>query len=254
MTTTTTNEPITLFNGDKMFIDESDSLELRKKGIYDKAETEFIHSFVKPDMICVDVGANIGYYTLMMAKIAKHVSAFEPDKLNYDMLKKNLELNDLFDKVTLYPSAVGERMGQVTLYKCATNNGMHRVYPSKWCGDAGKEESIHMVTLDWTFGHNYAIDFIKIDIEGAEYGALLGMQGILKEQHPVLMMEFNVPSIKEYGKVEPRELFDYILHLGYDISFPDRPLTWEELNELGTKWGGINIVCTPRECQPPPLG
>lgn len=78
-----------------------------------------------------------------------------------------------------------------------------------------------------------------------EYGALLGMEKLLKKGC-VLMMEFNTPSIREYGK-EPKEVFDYIIDLGYDISFPDRPLTWNELNELGTKWGGINIVCTPNQ-------
>jgi hypothetical protein len=78
------------------------------------------------------------------------------------------------------------------------------------------------------------VDFIKTDIEGAEYGALLGMRKIPKKGC-VLLMKFNTPSIREYGE-EPNEVFNYILNLGYDITFPDRPLTCNELNELGTKW------------------
>lgn len=84
---------ITLLNGDKMFIDELDSLGLRANGIHEKEETEFIKSFITGDMVCVDIGANIGYFTILMAKQAKHIYAFEADKSNFIQLRKNIELN-----------------------------------------------------------------------------------------------------------------------------------------------------------------
>jgi FkbM family methyltransferase len=105
-----------------------------------------------------------------MAKQAKHVYAFEPDKWNYHTLQRNIELNGLAKNVSLYSYARDKKTGHVTLYKCAYNNGMRRVYKSKWC-KAGKE-GLPIVALDAILEH---VDFIKTDIEGAKCGALLGM-------------------------------------------------------------------------------
>jgi FkbM family methyltransferase len=223
-----------------IYVDELDSLKLRKNGVYGRDETEFIQSFIKPDMVCVDIGANIGYFTILMAKLARETIAFEPDPQNYDLLIQNIRLNGP-GAVVAYNYAVGKTSGVTKLYKCGTNSGMHRVYPSKWCNSG--TENIDMVTLDSMI--EYA-DFIKMDIEGAEYGALLGMKRIL-EKGCTLLMEFHTPSIREYGK-EPIEVYNYMLDLGYNITYgDDRPLRgWNDLNHRATKHAGINILCTPK--------
>lgn len=237
------NKPVTLFNGDKMYVDEHDSNGIRALGICsEKGETEFVQEFVKEGMHCVDIGANLGYYTLLMSRRAESVQAFEPEKENYQTLIDNITLNGRWNKVGVCRAAVGEESGYTTLYKCGTNNGMHRIYPSKWCS-AG-EEKVPMTSLDLILGARVRIDFIKMDVEGSELGALKGMKGILEMDKPTIMMEFNVPSIKEYGR-EPKEIYDYMINMGYDISLPSRHVIWEELNKLGEQ-PGINIVCTPR--------
>jgi FkbM family methyltransferase len=234
-----TFEPITLLSGDRMYVDELDSSGLKANGICEKKETEFVKSFIKPHMVCVDIGANVGYYTIMMAKLAKKVIAFEPDLDNYSLLWKNTKELNLINNVKLYPYAVGPEFGIIGLHKCETDNGMHRIYNSKWCQTGSVP--VNMIALD---GMVDEVDFIKMDIEGAEYGALLGMTRILKER-PTIMMEFNVPSIIEYGR-DPKEVYDFMTNLGYIISFPDeRPVTYEELYEIG-KNPSINIICTPQ--------
>jgi ABC-type sulfate transport system substrate-binding protein len=75
--------------GNWMYLDDKDSLGLSKYGIYEEGETRFIQKSLKPSFTVVDIGANIGYYTLIMAGLAKHVYAFEPEPKNFEMLEKN---------------------------------------------------------------------------------------------------------------------------------------------------------------------
>lgn len=210
--------------------------QIIENGIREIEETKFVQSFItKPDMVCLDVGANLGYYTLLMSRVSKHVHAFEPSRENFELLISNLELNNR--KATTYHYAVGPKQGITKLYKHSLNSGMHRIYESKW-HDAGEEE-VPMITLDSKI--DYA-DFIKMDIEGSEYGALLGARKIL-ERGTTLMMEFNTPSIIEYG-AEPIKIYEFITELGYKVSLPDgTPLNWEELNKLGSSRSSLNIIC-----------
>jgi FkbM family methyltransferase len=240
---------VTLPNGYRMFIDDLDSLDLGKNdGIYEPYETSLIMDFVNEDMICVDVGANIGYHTLLMVgQKAKYVYAFEPERRNYDLLCENVRYNDLATEVITCPFAVGPGIGHANLYKCADNNGMHRTYFSKWC--SAEHEIVNMVNLDAIVK---SADFVKIDVEGAEYGVLLGMQRLLK-QGVIVMMEFHVPSIKEYG-IDPILIKQYLDSLNYRMDvLPSaylpgyrRPehMTWSDFLAIG-EHPGINVLCIP---------
>lgn len=65
--------------GSWMYIDDKDSMQLTQYGIYGPEQTELIKRLLRSDYTCLDVGANIGYFTLIMAKQAKRVYAFEPE-------------------------------------------------------------------------------------------------------------------------------------------------------------------------------
>lgn len=82
--------------GHKMFLDSKDSLRLSIHGIYEPLETELAKKEVKKGNVVLDIGANIGYYTLIFAKLVGEdgkVFAFEPDPTNFALLKKNVEMN-----------------------------------------------------------------------------------------------------------------------------------------------------------------
>ena len=82
--------------GNKMFLDPQDSLLLSINGIYEEFETELVSKEISKNDVVVDIGANIGYYTLIFAKLVGEngkVFAFEPDPSNFALLKKNVELN-----------------------------------------------------------------------------------------------------------------------------------------------------------------
>lgn len=233
--------------GSQMYIDEKDSLELAKNGIYDPQETELIKKLVTSEHVVLDIGANIGYFTLLMAKQTKAVFAFEPDPDNFMILEKNIKLNKA-KNVELFNMAVGEFNGFVDLHRCDFNNGMHRVYESKWCKDQTIE--VPIVKIDSLIDH---ADFVKMDIEGSEFGALKGMERIIKESRPTLLLEFHPPGIKEYG-ANPREMYNFIRDLRYEITltgihgYQDIPdISCDQLVIETDNYAGRNILCTPRE-------
>jgi len=226
----------------KMYLrDETDLWGFIQNGKYEPEETELIKSLLKPRWRCMDIGANIGYFTILMAKKCRYVHAFEPEPSNFELLRKNIALNKL-DNVDSKMEAVSDGLGVRTLYLSGASHGMHRLYKSKHCTFG--EMRVDTVQLD---DYKYpTINFMKIDIEGAEYGALLGMVELLLRDKPIIVMEFHPPSIEEYG-ISPRKVYDFVKKLGYSIRLvPDihEPITYEELYlQTNNIRGGQNIIC-----------
>ena len=148
-----------------MYIDDLDSFRLTRFGIYQPEQTKLIKKLVKKKHNVLDIGANIGYFTLIMAKQAKQVHAFEPEARNFEILKKNVELNRL-SNVKLHKLAVAETNGKTTLHLCDIGRGMHRIYPSHWCNEGVTE--VETIRIDHIIED---ADFINMDIEGSELGA-----------------------------------------------------------------------------------
>ena len=178
--------------GNWMYLDDKDSMFLARDGIFHPIETNLIKNMVKSNHTVLDIGAHIGYFTIIMARQAKQVYAFEPEPRNFHTLQKNVNLNEL-SNVKLYNRAVAEHNYKTKLHLCHTSSGMHRLYPSRWC----KEGTIEVETISINEIIEDA-DFIKMDIEGAELGALKGMKKLLEKNGPPIIMEFHPPSIEEY--------------------------------------------------------
>jgi len=228
--------------GFQMYVRDKEANGLHQ-GFCEPEETKFIKNIVQPDWVCIDIGANIGYFTILLARKCKFVYAFEPESHNFELLAKNVEsLNNLGEKTELLMQAVSDSFGTKTLYLCDIDNGMHRLYKSKWCNGG----NVNVLTGDLDSFTLPRINLIKMDIEGAEYGALKGMVELLKEDKPLIIMEFHPLSIIEYG-VDPRKVYDFIKKLGYTIRLiPNitQPLTYEELYVLTSDpSGGRNILC-----------
>jgi len=226
--------------GFEMYVREKEANGLHN-GICEPDETALIKQLIKPDWVCMDIGANIGYFTILMAQLCKHVYAFEPEPSNFEMLKQNVALNK--GDVILYKEAVGDKNGTMPLYLCSTDNGMHRLYKSKWCNPT-TDTYVYCTQLDeYKFPK---INLIKMDIEGAEYGALHGMVELLIKDHPLLILEFHPMSIKEYG-VDPKKVYQFLIKLGYKISLiPNiyQNCSYEGLYTMtNDQSGGQNILC-----------
>ncbi len=162
--------------------------------------TRLFKELAKEGSVIVDIGANIGYYTLLSAKIVGSsgtVYAFEPDPINYKILTSNIQLNN-FTNIITEQKAVSDKIGTLNLHLDSKDMGAHTIYETK---KRSKTVAVESVTLDKYFeGNGQPIDIIKMDIEGAEMAALIGMENILKKNKDLkLFIEFFLPWIRRAG-------------------------------------------------------
>jgi FkbM family methyltransferase len=186
--------------GHRMWLDDQDTLELATQEIYEPFETALFKKEIKTGQTVLDIGANIGYYTLIAAKLVGprgKVYAFEPDPDNFSLLKKNIESNG-YTNVILANQAVSDKTKTAKLFLNKTNKGDHRLYDSH---DNRSSISVQTVKLDDFFKKlNKKIDFIKMDIQGSEAGALKGLKLLIRKNSGVkLITEFWPYGINRAG-------------------------------------------------------
>lgn len=207
-----------IVHGHKMFLDPRDSLMLSLGEEYEPLATAVVKKLVKKGDTILDIGANIGYYTLLFAKLAGEngrVFAFEPEPENFSILKKNIEANG-YQNVVLVQKAVFDKNEKIKLYLRDDNRGDHRIYDS---GDGRQTIEITSVRLDDYFkNHNGKIDFIKMDIQGAEGAALSGMRNLLKENNPIMLTEFWPFGIQRFG-MEAQGYLNMLQNCGFESYF-----------------------------------
>ena len=194
-------------DGQKLFLDKEDSLLLStRKNNYDKFEVECLKQIIKKGDIVVDLGANIGYYTLILAQLvgkSGHVYAFEPEPSNFEILSKNVKENK-HDNVTLVQKAISDKNGKVKLYVSKRNLASHRIFDAE---DKRKSIEVDVTTLDEYFQKSKKlVKFIKMDVEGAEGAAISGASKIIQDsKNLVIMMEYFPKWIKKFGDI-PEEI------------------------------------------------
>lgn len=182
-------------NGYKMILDKDDIMQLSLFP-YEPVETDLVKQHVKEHDVVVDVGANMGYYTLLMAKLNAIVHAFEPEPTNFALLKKNVELNN-FTNVKLYNKAASNTNRKAKLVLADYGTGQHALDNSKF---GTRTIDVETTTIDL---ENVA--FAKIDVEGAELLVLKGMKTLPRK----MLVEFNTDNLKEHDAT-PTEFFNYV--------------------------------------------
>lgn len=149
---------------------------------YEPHETQLFRELVQPGMTVCDIGANIGYYTLIGSQcVGAHgrVIAIEPDLHNFSLLRKNVTANGSVN-VRLWDVAVGGEPGSARLFRSEFNYGDHRMYEDL----AGGRESVdvRVETIDRIMQIEKVdhVDVIKMDVQGYEWHVQQGMQSILR--------------------------------------------------------------------------
>jgi FkbM family methyltransferase len=202
--------------GHMMYLDAQDSMNLSVLGVHERAVTELVTREVGPGQTAFDVGANIGYFTLLLARRvgpSGRVFAFEPDPQNCELLRRNLALNG-YANVTVVPKAVADHSGTLKLWRAAAA-GDHRIYDSH---DGREAIEVPTVRLDDVV-REFAgpVHFIKMDIQGAEALALRGMVDLLsRAPHVKMVMEFWPYGLQLAG-TPPAGLLDHLLALGFTL-------------------------------------
>ena len=199
-------------DGQKVFLDKEDSLMLSIKHTkHEATEIKFLKQIIKNGDTVLDLGANIGVYSLIFAKLvgkSGHVFAFEPDPTNFEILSKNVKENK-HENVTLVQKAVSEKNDRIKLYVSKRNHASHRIFDSE---EKRNSIEVDVTTLDTYFEKiKNPINFIKMDIEGVEGAALLGAPNIIKNSKDlVIMMEYFPKWIKKYG-TNPQEILNLLI-------------------------------------------
>ena len=216
-------------NGYKMLLHDNMEISLRP---YEPIETEIVKTHVEKNNIVVDIGANIGYYTLLMALNQAKVFSYEPEPKNFKLLQKNVNLNNFSSNVKLYNKAVSNYNGFSKLFLAKGAPGMHTLSNNRFDSNSidvnfinrrlgttpflefiNKVEqkirkpmviaaamqdmsNVANIVVEVTKLNLDKIDFAKIDVEGHELHVLEGMK-ILPTK---ILIEFNPLYLQASGK------------------------------------------------------
>ncbi|HEV8229082.1 MAG TPA: FkbM family methyltransferase [Candidatus Limnocylindria bacterium] len=237
-------------DGHRMYLDPQDSLELSLRGGYSPLQTSVVKEHVGPGDTVVDVGAHIGYYTLIFARLvgAKgRVFAFEPDPENFALLGKNVRLNG-YTNVVIEPKAVSSRTEASRLFVDPGTANRRMFFPD----ESGRSVAIDAVRLDDYFGPDQRVDFLKIDIEGFEVAALEGMSRLIARNPGLkIMTEFYPFGLARSGNdprayLEMLTAFGFVLHdidSGRGVVAPDSVADIASRYPAGDDHAATNLLC-----------
>ncbi len=215
-------------HGFKIFLDKKDpgiSRTLMMPKFFRKwhREPEFmdiIEKEVKEGMVAFDLGANIGYVTLCLAKYVGntgHVYSVEPSPHNYEILKKNILVNHLGNRVDAFQYAISSESG-TTHFNLSEESNLHSIVKTKY---TKQTIEVNTVSIDDFFADKRFPNFIKMDIEGAELQALEGMNKILSmsdETMKILMEIHPMYYSKAKFAVQLKKMFDAGFKAKYVVS------------------------------------
>ncbi len=208
--------------------------------------SEFFTGHVKPGMTAVDIGANVGFHSMLLASLVGadgHVLSFEPNSENCRLITLSAAENG-FQHIELFPIALTDAPGALPFTPAVGSNGV--LLPS------GRETLLHpncimvpAMRLDDVVGHR-RIDFIKADIEGAEYRALSGAIRIIERNRPIITSELSLEMLGRVSGIKGADYLQWISSLGYHISLVKTDCSGlQRVNDIGAflaDWGSLTRI------------
>jgi FkbM family methyltransferase len=224
-------------------------------GEYEGPEYEFVRRFLRKGMVVLDIGANEGFYTLLAAHCVGEngfVIAFEPSPRERHRLRMNLGLN-LCGNVRVEGAAVADREGVMSLHVVQTaETGCNSLRPPAVQGPT-KILPVDVTTVDRFLRRNAVqrVDFVKMDVEGAELLALKGAQNLFRKiPRPLVLIEVSDLRTIPWG-YRSREILDWLCELGFVLfsSVGEGQLELLRIDEIqnGSIW---NVLAVPPERAP----
>jgi len=234
-------------DGTTMRVDIRSNTELDAyyRGEYDSSLIKIISSMFRPDLYFLDVGANVGFYTIPMGALIRsksgsgRVIGFEPFEGNYKRLLDNLKVNELnaFCSIHNFGLSNDSVDGLLTLredFLHGSNTGNAAIATNEKFDEGFRKVTIKLERLDHVWPKLYdncgRIDIMKIDIEGHEDFCLNGGRQIIKSHRPTILMEVNKPFYNARG-----------VNLD-DIFLPLIPEKYLSYRQVGTRWKRINSL------------
>lgn len=199
------------------------SRQIRETGIWEPYETELLLGILQPGSVFVDVGANVGYFSVVAASVVGsdgQVIAFEPDPANFLLLQANCELNALGSRVEAVQAGLSTSEYAGRLYLSEDNLGDHQIYAG-----AGDRSSLPIRLYN---GSDYLqprlerLDLLKIDTQGSEYQVMAGLMPLLRAlpSMPRIIIELTPFSLREAG-ASGRQLIELMATLEHPFAIID---------------------------------
>jgi FkbM family methyltransferase len=235
----------------KMVLDKTDrdgSEQIMNSGWYkDEVVTaDIFEKYLKSGMIVLDLGANIGFYTLLASSLVGpkgKVFAFEPSPYNTNLIRASVKENS-FTNIVIVEAAVFDHVGKATLYLSPDYISEHSLFDYNYSSGphaSVKKIEVKTTTIDHYLENNVGslkADFIKMDIEGSESRALEGMKKVLEfNKHLIIVTEFWFNGFK-HDKRNPRNFLENLQKLNFKIHHIDEfeqrvyPVSIDEMIEI----------------------
>jgi len=226
-------------------------------GTYEPEIRSLVSRILGPGGVAIDVGANVGWHTLLMAALVGEtgrVLAFEPNPSVRRQLVDNIRANHL-NRVSVHDCALSDKPGKMGFKApdardMESGNG-HLVARSAAVDNCGDLLAVSSDTVDHVVnGAGLAtLDFIKIDIEGWEWPALLGSKETLRRYRPIVIFEYIAEYLVRGGGTD-RQISEFLSSLGYSVHLISR-----RVKALGKSWpGACNVLAIPSEKESSELG
>ena len=181
--------------------DEQVSREILEQGIWEAFETAIVINRLKPGNVFIDVGANIGYYTLLASSIVGmegQVIAFEPERKNFELLRSN-SIQHVVANIRTINAGLSDEEGQRQLYLSEDNLGDHRLFDD----ESRTGQRVNLIVGDQQLQRDCErIDFLKIDTQGAEAHVVEGLQETIaaNQEHLDMLIEFWPYGLIQAGR------------------------------------------------------
>ncbi len=218
---------------------------LIRDGRYEPELTALCLEHIKSDRDVIDAGANIGFHSVLFARQLKgaRVLAVEPTTSAVGRLHRNLELNEVADRVIVHKGALAEQSGSLTMKTMAGREEYSTL--GEWVHPSIAQleyvtEQVEVSTLD-ALVSQYQLNpgFLKVDVEGAEYRLLQGAEQVLREHRPVIIAELSNALLAANGS-SGAQVLDFIRSFNYEILDPLDPQRAPAIRQFG------DILCIPR--------
>ncbi len=212
--------------------------------IHEPVATGLFEKYIKPGMVVLDIGGHLGYFSCVAGRLSAtgDVHVFEVDPKCIGLIQRNIELNELAN-VQVHNYAVSDKDETIKIpMMLAPSPGL--VINSN---DEQNFVEVAAVKLDdYLAKHNIKPDFIKIDVEGAEWNVLSGMKKTLELQDLVMLVEIHVDKLKEFFDVPYKDCIQLLLDNGFTLENIDHRLTESSFEQVDMNYplsGNTMLLC-----------
>jgi FkbM family methyltransferase len=192
-----------------------------RDGAWEPAESAALTALIRPGANIVDIGAHVGYMTLLAASRSPsgQVLAIEANRDNFDLLCANLARNGVTNVHAVHCAAWRRSGETLTMTVCSENTGDHRVFPRE---GANTTVEVSARAVDDLIPDGWPVDVVKIDVQGTDHVAIEGMSRTIERCQPVMLVEFWPTGIEEFGD-SPMRVLELYARLGYEIAVLEAP-------------------------------